>query len=98
MSTKVVYTVVEREGGRSYWTRVGTATENKDGSLVVQLDAFPVSGLLQIRDAVEEGARQPNLTRDPTRAHHYGSDGTCEACGARPFSTENRFCPGRTAP
>lgn len=47
---KVVYTVVER-GQRSYWRPIGIAFENRDGSLNVKLDALPVNGTLQIRDA-----------------------------------------------
>lgn len=52
-STKArpVYAVAEREGARAVWTRIGSAWTNKDGSVTVRLDAFPVSGVLQIRDA-----------------------------------------------
>lgn len=49
--THHVYTVVDREGGgRSYWTKIGTATTNRDGSLSIKLDALPVNGSLQVRD------------------------------------------------
>lgn len=48
---RLVYAVAEREGSRAVWTRIGTAWTNKDGSITVRLDAFPVSGVLQIRDA-----------------------------------------------
>ena len=47
---RVAYTVVERSEGKSYWLRVGTAFENRDGSLNVYLDAIPVNGRLQIRE------------------------------------------------
>ena len=56
---KAVFTVTER-GDRSYWTRIGAAFTNKDGSLTVRLDAVPVNGTLQIRD------------EDPTR--RFGSN------------------------
>jgi len=46
---KVVYNVTER-AGRSYWTRVGVGFENRDGSLNLRLDAFPVNGQLQVRE------------------------------------------------
>ena len=58
---KVVYTITSREGragdsGRcsvkKYWSRVGIAFENSDGSLDVKLEALPVSGELHIRDYV----------------------------------------------
>ena len=46
---KVAYVVTER-GDKSYWNRVGVAFTNRDGSLNVKLDAYPVGGSLQIRD------------------------------------------------
>lgn len=48
---RAVYIISEREGARSVWTRIGSAWTNKDGSITVRLDALPVSGVLQIRDA-----------------------------------------------
>jgi len=46
---KVVYTITER-GDKSFWTRIGVAYVNRDGSLNVKLDAMPVSGSLHVRD------------------------------------------------
>lgn len=46
---KAVYTVTER-AGKSFWTRVGVAMVNRDGSWNVKLDAIPVNGSLQIRE------------------------------------------------
>lgn len=46
--TKVVYAITER-GERSYWTKIGIAYTNRDGSITCRLDALPVSGTLQIR-------------------------------------------------
>lgn len=48
--TLAVYTIAERQGNRSVWTRIGSAWTNKDGSITVRLDALPVSGVLQVRD------------------------------------------------
>jgi hypothetical protein len=39
------------QGSKSFWTKVGSAFENKDGSVTVKLEALPLSGTLQIRDA-----------------------------------------------
>lgn len=47
--SKTVYTVTER-AGKSYWTRIGRAYVNADGSLNVQLECLPISGTMQIRD------------------------------------------------
>ncbi len=46
--TRSVYAITER-GEKSYWTRIGIAYVNRDGSLTCRLDALPVSGTLQIR-------------------------------------------------
>lgn len=35
---------------RSFWTKVGVAFENRDGSWSLRLAAIPVSGQLQMRD------------------------------------------------
>jgi len=58
MSRKDVYMIVEtgkeKEGqdGKkdAFWTKIGVAFENKDSSLTVVLNAFPVDGRLNIRD------------------------------------------------
>ena len=52
---QTVFAITER-GDKSYWTRVGVAFVNRDRSITVQLEAFPVSGKLQIRS--EEKSEQ----------------------------------------
>lgn len=47
---KVVFTVVERSPGKSFWTRIGVGFVNKDGSLNLRLDAVPINGMVQVRD------------------------------------------------
>jgi hypothetical protein len=55
---KDVFTIVEKEGwDKSLWIRVGSAFENRDGSLTILLDALPVNGKLQVR---ERKAREPS--------------------------------------
>ncbi len=46
---KHVYSVTERNE-KNYWTKIGVAFVNRDGSLTVRLDAHPLNGVLQIRD------------------------------------------------
>jgi len=56
-----VYVINERttpDGPRSFWTRVGVAFTNRDGSITCKLDALPLSGTLQIRDEGERDARK----------------------------------------
>jgi len=49
---KDVFTITESkdDSKKDLWVRIGVAFENRDGSLNVILNAFPVSGKLQIRD------------------------------------------------
>jgi hypothetical protein len=47
---KLVYTIVERKDGKSFWTRIGAAFTNRDGSLTLKLDAIPIGGTMQVRD------------------------------------------------
>ena len=57
---KIVYAITSREAKpgtgastpRKYWSRIGVAFVNRDGSLSVKLEALPVSGELHIRDYV----------------------------------------------
>lgn len=49
---KIVYSVTKR-GEKSFWTRIGVAFVNRDGSLNVKLECLPVNGELQIRDQKE---------------------------------------------
>lgn len=48
---KVVYSITER-GGKNYWTRIGAAFVNSDGSLNVKLECLPINGEMHIRDYV----------------------------------------------
>src|SRR4029077_6106145 len=50
-----VFALTER-AERTYWTKVGIAYANRDGSITGKLDALPVSGTFQIRD--EESRRE----------------------------------------
>jgi hypothetical protein len=54
---KIAYVVTQR-GTNKYWTRVGVAFVNRDGSMNVKLEAVPVNGEIHVRDYVprEEGA------------------------------------------
>lgn len=49
-NVKDVFHIVEKEGQKSTWIKVGVAFVNKDSSLNVYLDSIPLSGKLQVRD------------------------------------------------
>lgn len=74
---RVAYTIVERGEGKNFWLRVGTAFENRDGSLNVYLDAIPVNGRLQIREY------QPDEERDGSQGHGATSNGGHGGAGAQ---------------
>jgi len=63
---KVVWTVVERGQGKSFWTRVGVGFVNRDGSITLRLDAIPMSGTLQVREW-QELDRRAEATDAPMR-------------------------------
>jgi len=44
-----VFALTER-AERTFFTKIGRAYANRDGSITCKLDAVPVSGTLQIRD------------------------------------------------
>ncbi|MEE8508474.1 MAG: hypothetical protein V3T07_05360 [Myxococcota bacterium] len=48
---KEIFAIMER-GGQSYWTRVGAAFPNRDGSLALVFNFLPtdVNARLQVRD------------------------------------------------
>ena len=53
----------------SYWTKIGVAFENADGSWSLQLSAVPVSGKMQLRDpALPALARATATDGQPRKA------------------------------
>lgn len=62
-----VYTIIEKEGKKASWVRVGVAFTNKDGSLTVRLDALPVNGQLHIREHQDREQAQFSGGRRPQR-------------------------------
>lgn len=50
--------MVEEQNGKTFWTKVGIAFENADGSYNMELSAIPVNGRLVMRDPAPELRRQ----------------------------------------
>jgi len=70
-ATRAVFVVVERptpEGPRSFWTKIGDGRDNRDGSIALRLDALPLSGTVQVRDAERDNAAQLVPAAAPARA------------------------------
>ncbi len=77
-----VFTVVERDNRPSIWIRVGSAFTNRDGSINVVLDAFPVgNNRLQIREQrAEDAGRNGHPGVDPSaRAQSERADPSTRA-------------------
>ncbi len=53
------YNIIDRgEGKTRIWSRIGSAFKNRDGSMNIYLDSFPLGGKIQIRvDDRERGER-----------------------------------------
>jgi hypothetical protein len=84
---KVVWMIVER-GDKSFWTRIGVGFENRDGSVTMQLDAFPVvpGARLQLRDYVPRDADEHEGPRDAhvgTPRERDPAGGGAQAAGRR---------------
>ena len=68
---RAVYTVVDGKDDKSFWRQVGVAFVNRDGSINILLDALPVNGKLQIRDAEPQArdAERPESDEIPDAEH-----------------------------
>jgi hypothetical protein len=64
-----VFAVVERDR-RTHWVRIGAAFANRDGSINLFLDAFPIgTNRLQVREPrYDEGPRPAPANGSPARA------------------------------
>ncbi|MBI2895903.1 MAG: hypothetical protein HYY06_20265 [Deltaproteobacteria bacterium] len=57
--TKEVFVIVEIAQNKKLWIRIGSAWENRDGSIKVILHAYPGNGEVLIRDPRPIGAALP---------------------------------------
>ena len=52
--THIAYHVRNREGGKGFWTRIGSAWAHKDGKgFKIQLETVPLDGRIALRVASE---------------------------------------------
>lgn len=49
-TAKDVFHMKEGDNGKTFWTKIGSAFVNRDGSINAYLDALPRDGKIQIRD------------------------------------------------
>lgn len=47
--THEAFSVKNLDNGKSFWTKIGAAWTNRDGSLTLQLDLMPFSGKIVLR-------------------------------------------------
>ena len=51
----IAYHVRDREGGKSFWTRIGVAFQHGDGKgFNIQLEVAPLDGRISLRVATEK--------------------------------------------
>jgi hypothetical protein len=74
---KIAYVVTQR-GTNKYWTRIGVAFVNKDGSINVKLEAVPVSGEIHVRDYVPRD-ESPGTTLLKKGENGHADDGFAES-------------------
>ena len=48
-NTQALYGVVQRRNTKAFWTRIGTAFENRDGSWNLLFDYFPTDSNVTIQ-------------------------------------------------
>lgn len=64
---KTVYAITEGKDGKSWWTKIGVGFVNRDGSITLKLDAFPIgSNSIQVRDYEPRDARDYRGERKPS--------------------------------
>ena len=64
MTLKDIFAVTDREGDqKSRWTKIGVGFLNRDQSINVILDAYPVNGRLHIRDREDRKQKNENEER-----------------------------------
>jgi hypothetical protein len=56
----------QRPDGKTSWTKIGHAFDNRDGSITLRLNAFPIgTDKLQVRELRDEERAAPALRRNP---------------------------------
>ena len=73
---KVVYAITENKNGngKSFWTKIGVAFTNRDGSITLKLDCVPLGGTMQVRDY------EP-FDRDTRPSPSFGASPTTASAG-----------------
>ena len=70
------YTIVEKPGqDKGIWLDIGVASENRDGSISIKLDALPVSGQLHIREFEQRKSDSSRRNSDNPPNHSWRHNG-----------------------
>ena len=84
---KVVCPIEKKDGGSTYWMRIGTAFTNKDDSINIYLDAYPApphQAKLQLRE-LDEAELRANAERRASYAPRAPAAGAAEPIQDLPF-------------
>ncbi|MCB9561183.1 MAG: hypothetical protein H6709_04750 [Kofleriaceae bacterium] len=77
---KVLCPIEKKDGGGTFWMRIGTGFPNKDQSINLYLDALPINQKLQLREMDEEDLRRSEARRAERRSGS-GGGGALRATG-----------------
>lgn len=58
------FQIIELEGEKSFWRRIGVGFSNRDRSINILLDAFPKDGKFQLRDRRAQTNRKEKYNED----------------------------------
>jgi hypothetical protein len=75
----------ERGGDGTYWMRMGTAYPNRDDSINLYLDAYPINGRLQLREMDEEDFQRMDEGRARKRESPVGPTAMASPINDLPF-------------
>ena len=65
------FNIIERgegAGKKRIWSRVGSAFKNRDGSMNIYLDSFPLGGKIQIREDDRESRSERGVLAEKAEA------------------------------
>lgn len=79
---KVLCPVNKGDDKKAVWRTLGIAFENKDGSINVYLDAYPVNGKLQLREFDDDDRRVGEGTRFQRGGSGFDSPASASAASA----------------
>ena len=80
-----VFALLPKKDGGTYWMKCGSGYGNKDDSINLYMDAYPITGKLQLREVTEEDLRERESRRSAGPGAGPASGAPAAAEAAAPF-------------